>query len=237
VTLHLENSFSERWEKIQGNILEACLRVSRDPRSVSVIGVSKKKSSSDIIKVAEIGCSIFGENYIQEASDKINILRDQDYNFEFHFIGSLQRNKVGKAITLFSMIHSVDSIKLGIEINKACASSTQKEMEILLQVNVSDEDQKGGVKPHDLDELYARLAPLQFLSIKGLMTIGSIEAEESSRRKEFEKLRIIRDALEKSCSCKLPVLSMGMSDDYQIAIEEGANLVRIGSALFGERAG
>lgn len=235
VTLILEDSFSDRWERIQENIHEACSRSMRGPSLVRVIGVSKKKSFNDIIKVAEVGCSIFGENYIQEALDKIHLMREQAYNLEFHFIGSLQRNKVGKAISLFSMIHSVDSLKLGTEINKACAAATQKKMEILLQVNVSEEAQKGGVRPMDIDELYGKLASLQFLSIKGLMTIGSIEANESTRRKEFQKLRNIRDTLEKTCSCKLPVLSMGMSDDYQIAIEEGATLVRIGSALFGER--
>ncbi|HMO17524.1 MAG TPA: YggS family pyridoxal phosphate-dependent enzyme [Oligoflexia bacterium] len=242
-------SIQERWKKLEDKINLACTKASRNRNEIIVIGASKKKSPELIYEAYSSGCTHFGENYVKEAELKISELCSKTKNaniinlanelelspIEFHLIGRLQTNKVRKAVKLFSMIHTVDSLILGKLIAKEFAEISQDKLPVLLQVNISGEPQKGGILPDFVAEIYSSLIECSSIEIKGLMSIGSYKSGLSLKISEFRSLYKIKESIEHQFKIKLPELSMGMSDDFDIAIMEGSTMVRIGTLLFGER--
>jgi len=224
-------SFAERLCAIQSSIAEACERSGRRPADVALMGVSKNHPPESVAEAARCGLALFGENRVQEAKAKIPL---SPGNLEWHLIGHLQSNKCRDAVALFSMIQSVDSLRLAEELDKT-AEKQAKTMKILLEVNVAGEASKFGYKPEtvlaDLDAINA----LPRLELHGLMTIAPYTRLSENVRPYFRRLRELKDACEQKMGVPLPVLSMGMSGDFEMAIEEGSTLVRIGTALFGER--
>lgn len=209
----------------------AALRVGRSPEEIKLVAVSKSVSTDKIIEAADLGLRIFGENRVQEAKEKIEKIRD--FNIEWHMIGHLQRNKAKDAVKLFSMIQSVDSARLAETINRE-AQKIGKVQRVLLQVKLSDEESKYGVEEGELISLIETCQNLQYLRVEGLMTIPPYFENPEDVRPYFRKLREIRDSLLPRYPY-LKELSMGMSHDFELAIEEGATMVRIGTALFGQR--
>ncbi|MFN8576808.1 MAG: YggS family pyridoxal phosphate-dependent enzyme [Candidatus Sericytochromatia bacterium] len=204
------------------------------PSSVEIIAVTKTVDVDRIKLAAKAGIKNIGENKVQEALNKFNDLKD--FNLKWHLIGSLQSNKAKKAVEIFDLIHSIDSVKLANVVNKE-AEKLSKVQNVLLQVNVSREETKSGFSIEDLFKALTELSCLKNLNIIGLMTIGSNTDDENQIRFCFSELRKIKDKINKDKYFKneLNILSMGMSNDYKIAIEEGANFVRLGRAIFGER--
>ena len=213
----------ERMEK-------AALRVGRSPEEVRLGGATKGVDVDRIAEAVESGLEIVGENYVQEALRKREVLGDR---VRWHMIGHLQRNKARHAVGLFEMIHSVDSLKLAQELQKRAAKEG-REVEVLLQVNLSGEETKSGVAPEGVQELAEAISEMPNLGLKGLMTMPPYFEDPEGARPYFQALRRLRDELQRQ---GLPVeeLSMGMSADFEVAIEEGATLVRVGTAIFGQR--
>lgn len=204
----------------------------RTPNSVSLITVSKQVSVDRIEEARGAGAVIFGENKIQEAIPKIAQLGWDEISW--HFIGHLQKNKVKFLDERFDLIHSVDSFMLAEKIAGHCHSENRVQR-ILLQVNVSGETTKFGMEPSELEKKIIDFSRLKGVNVAGLMTIPPFYSDPENSRKHFSRLREIRDQCEKQSGLLLPELSMGMSHDFQIAIEEGATLVRVGTAIFGSR--
>ena len=230
-----ESAIKERLENIIKKIEQATAKASRPALSVKLIAVSKTFPLSAIKEALNCGQSIFGENYVQEAEEKHSALKDT--NAELHFIGRLQSNKAKTASRIFSMVQSVHSLSLAKELSKH-AQNLGKVLPILVQVNTSGENTKSGIYPEEAIALCRSVLSLPGVSLKGLMTIGSFVDEQSSyelRVKEFVLLRSLKIEAEKSLGVALPELSMGMSHDFELAIGEGATMVRVGSAIFGDR--
>ncbi len=213
-------------------IESACRRVGRDPSEVTLLGATKTVSPDTIRDFFECGLKVFGENRVQEFLKKYEVLKD--LNIDWHFIGRLQSNKVKYLMGKISLIHSLDRVSLAQEIQKRAdkAGVVQK---VLIEVNIGEEKTKGGVLPADLFDLFKYTLSLKNLKVLGLMCIPPYTENPQEARCYFSKLRELRDTLEKEFSVELPHLSMGMSHDFEIAIEEGATIVRIGTLLFGER--
>jgi PLP dependent protein len=224
-------NLAENLEKIRQRIRAACERAGRDPESVTLLAVSKTHPPETIQAAADGGQVFFGENKVQEARAKIPLCAGR---LRWHFIGHLQSNKCRDAVELFEMIQSVDSLPLAREISKR-AEAAARTMTVLLEVNVAGEASKFGYAPEkmlaELKELYA----LPRLEIQGLMTVPPWTAEPKKVRPHFRRLRELKEQAGTVLGAPLPHLSMGMSDDFEIAIEEGATIVRIGTALFGPR--
>jgi hypothetical protein len=214
-------------ERVQETIARACQRAGRAAGEVLLIGVSKTVETDRIRQAIEAGIPALGENRVQEARDKIDTL---GRGVPWHLIGSLQTNKAKDAARLFDWIHSVDRLELAREIDRR-AHATGRTVSGLLQVNLGDEPQKGGVAPDDVKRLLDDIAGLGHLRMLGLMAIPPQTADAESTRPYFRRLRELRDEV------GLPHLSMGMSADFEIAIEEGATMVRVGTAIFGPRQG
>lgn len=212
------------------------MRAGREPEEIKLIAVTKTVNISTICEAIEIGLRIFGENRVQEAQNKIEDLKLKFHNanIEWHMIGHLQKNKAKYAVQLFDLIHSVDSAELAKEIDKY-AEKIQKIQRILLQVKLSHEDTKHGASEDDLQRLLYEIMGLKNLKLEGFMTIPPFFDESEDARPYFKRLRELRDKFQAK-GFNLPELSMGMSGDFEIAIEEGATMVRIGTAIFGERA-
>jgi PLP dependent protein len=229
----------ENWNHLIDEVKTACHLSGRNFEDITIIGVSKKKALPVIEAAYHAGCRVFGENYVQEVEQKFVNTSFLELDPEIHFIGALQKNKAKKAVQLCTMIQSVDSFSLANEINKQARKffedTSHKKYSILLQVNVSSEAQKNGISPDLLSTLYEEVSQLNAIEVKGLMTIGSMEADDTVRSKEFQLLRKNKESLESNYQISLPYLSMGMSDDFRIAIHEGSNMIRIGSRLFGSR--
>lgn len=222
------SSIQNNLNSVRKRILSACQKAGRNPSEIKLLAVSKKFPASIVQQAVDAGHLYFGENYVQEAKDKIAEL---DPKLTFDLIGPLQRNKAKLAVGLFDCIQSVDRIELAEEISKQAVKKklTQK---ILIQVNISNEETKSGVLPDDLKELVERVGNLPSISLEGLMAIGRYyDVEDERCRKQCRDLRELRDSL----PVDLSELSMGMSHDFEVAIEEGATIVRVGSAIFGER--
>jgi pyridoxal phosphate enzyme (YggS family) len=204
------------------------------PEPVTLIGVTKTVGIDKIREAAESGLKDIGENKVQEALDKFPHL--QDLNLKWHFIGTLQSNKVKKVLKIFDLIHSVDKIELAEMINTV-AGKLGKKQEILLQVNISREDTKSGFDVDKLMLVLPRIAKLGSILVKGLMTIGPNTVNVDHIRDCFISLRVLKDRInqEKYFDQELNILSMGMTNDFKIAIEEGATMIRVGRAIFGER--
>jgi hypothetical protein len=223
--------FATRLNSIQQRIRDACGRCDREPNSITLLAVSKTHPPETIKAAADCGLVFFGENKIQEAKVKIPLCPGK---LRWHFIGHLQSNKVRDAVELFEMIQSVDSLNLAREISKR-AEQAAKRMPVLLEVNVAGEASKFGCKPEKLLAELKELHSLPRLVIQGLMTVPPFAIEPEKSRLHFRKLRELKLRCEQILGTPLPHLSMGMSGDFEIAIEEGATIVRIGTALFGPR--
>ncbi|MDP3049037.1 MAG: YggS family pyridoxal phosphate-dependent enzyme [Thermodesulfovibrionales bacterium] len=220
---------------ICGRISHAAIRAGRKPEDIKLIAVTKTISIQQIKEAIDAGLRIFGESKVQEAREKIqnSKFKIQDSNIEWHLIGHLQKNKAKTAVELFEIIHSIDSVELA-EIADKHAEKAGKIQKILLQVKLSDEISKYGTLKDNLFELVREISEMKNLRIEGLMTIPSFFENPESARPYFSELRTLRDKAE-TMGFNLPELSMGMTNDFEVAIEEGATMVRIGTAIFGER--
>jgi len=221
----------ENLNSIQQRIAAACARVGRDASSVKLLAVSKTHPPETIRAAVECGQLLFGENKIQEAKAKIPLCPGRAH---WQFIGHLQSNKVRDAVELFEMIQGVDSLAIAREISKR-AEQAAKKMPILLEVNVAGEGSKFGYAPEKLLAELNELNALPRIEIHGLMAIPPYATEPEKARPYFQKLRELKLQCEDILGAPLPHLSMGMSGDFEVAIEEGATIVRIGTSLFGER--
>jgi len=224
-------SLPDNLNSIQQRIRAACDRCGREPNSVTLLAVSKTHPPETIQAAADCGLLFFGENKIQEAKAKIPLCSAR---LRWHFIGHLQSNKCRDAVELFEMIQSVDSLSLAQEINKRCEAAA-KRMPILLEVNLAGEASKFGYKPEQLLSELKEINFLQRLEIRGLMTVPPWSPDAENSRAHFKRLRELKTECEQILGAPLPHLSMGMSGDFEVAIEEGATIVRVGTALFGPR--
>ncbi|HEU4474587.1 MAG TPA: YggS family pyridoxal phosphate-dependent enzyme [Gemmatimonadales bacterium] len=199
---------------------------------VRIIGVTKGHGPEAVRAAERVGLADIGENRVQEAMEKQGLLGDLPV--AWHLIGTLQRNKARHAAGRFDLIHSVDRLDLAAELDRRTAVDARQPM--LVQVNCSDEPQKGGVEPAGLPELLEGMRALPRVEVIGLMTMSALTDDTAEQRRAFRRLRDLRDAAERD-GHRLPELSMGMSGDYPVAVEEGATMIRLGTILFGERNG
>ena len=223
----------ENLEVVEKNICEACKRAGRDRSEVTLIAVSKTKPVSDIRQAMDCGITVFGENKVQELRDKTAEIKEP---LSWHMIGHLQANKVKYLPGVACMIHSVDNIKLAEEIEKQAAKKDLV-MDVLIEVNMAHEDTKFGLSPDEAADFVKEISTLRHLNIRGLMTIAPYTDDPESNRVYFKGLRELRDSINAMGipNVKMDTLSMGMTGDYQVAIEEGATFVRVGTGIFGER--
>jgi PLP dependent protein len=198
---------------------------------VRIVAVTKGHGAEAIRAAVSAGLEDIGENRVQEALQKRDGL--PDLAVRWHLIGTLQRNKARQVAGRFALIHSIDRADLAAELNRRVPAGSRQA--VLVQVNCSEEPQKGGISPESLADLLDQLRSLERLEVQGLMTMSALTADSSEQRRTFRQLRELRDAAERS-GHRLPQLSMGMSGDYPIAIEEGATMIRLGTVLFGERS-
>src|SRR6266404_145987 len=226
------SDIAENLECVREQIAQAAGKAGRATGDVELIAISKTHDAQHVREAYEAGQNVFGESRVQEARAKIPELPS---SLRWHFVGHLQKNKIRPALPLFELIHSVDSLALARDINRI-AEEEGAHPRILLEVNVAGEGSKFGFKPDVLRNEMEPLLGLGRLSVEGLMTIPPLAEDAEASRKFFIDLRKMRDALEKEFNVKLPHLSMGMTNDFPVAIEEGATLVRVGTAIFGERS-
>ena len=224
---------------ITNRITAAALRTNRSLADIKLVAVSKRMPSEKILQAIENGHYTFGENYVQEALEKISFIKESkgENEISFHFIGKLQSNKARKAAEIFNVIETVDSLKLARTLEKHLAT-LNKNLAAYLQVNIGKEKQKSGVMPENCEQLLQELSQFQHLKIVGLMTMPPYFTDPEKVRPYFRQLRQLSEELAaKSLIGQFgPVeLSMGMSGDFEIAIEEGATVIRIGTAIFGSR--
>ena len=219
-------------KSVQQKIAAACKRAERSPEEVQLVAVGKKFTADVIREAADAGITLFGENRVQEAKVKIP---DCPGHLRWHFIGNLQTNKCRDAVALFDMLHAVDSLHLAEELNKRCEQAA-KVMPVLLEVNVSGEGSKHGFTSETAVNAMEAFFDFPQLELHGLMTMAPYSRQPESSRPYFQKLRKVKIDCEAKLGAPLPELSMGMSGDYEIAIEEGATLIRLGTTLFGPRA-
>ncbi|MDB6155092.1 MAG: hypothetical protein JWL90_3545 [Chthoniobacteraceae bacterium] len=225
---------AESLAAVQSAIAEAAARAGRAPREIELIAVSKTHSPEAILEALDAGQTLFGESRIQEARAKIPLLPSRA---RWHFIGHLQKNKIRHALALgFELFHGIDSLELARDLNRI-AQEVSERPRVLLEVNVAGESTKFGFSPETLFAQVEALLALDRVEIDGLMTIAPLAPEAEHSRRYFAALREVRDRVQREFSFPLPQLSMGMSGDFTIAIEEGATLVRVGSAIFGSRSG
>lgn len=219
---------------VQQRIERSAKKCGRDPKTIRLVAVGKTQSADRVREAICAGATIIGENYIQEAREKFDQLADLEV--QWHFIGHLQSNKAKYAVRMFALIHSVDSIKLAKELNKQ-ARKIGKRQSILVQVNIGGEPSKSGLAEKEAAEHIVRIADMENLHIRGLMTMPPFFDEPEKARPYFAALRRLRDSLASNAglSPDFKELSMGMTGDFEAAIQEGATLVRIGTALFGAR--
>jgi pyridoxal phosphate enzyme (YggS family) len=227
------STIAENLAHVRERIEKASRRVGRDPNSVTLVTVSKTVEPQGIREAIEAGVRILGENYVQEAQKKIEILGKE---ISWHFIGHLQKNKAKYAVRLFDLIHSVDGLPLAGELNRV-AKKEGKILPILLQVDLGKEQTKFGAPEEEIARMAEQIGKLEAISIKGLMTMPPYSEDPEDSRPYFRKLRILQEHLMgiKIPGVSMEELSMGMSGDFEVAIEEGATLVRIGTAIFGPR--
>jgi hypothetical protein len=223
---------AENLHQLQHRINTACGRAGRAPESVTLQAVSKNQTPAAVRTIAGLGITLFGENRVQEAKLKIGQCPS---HLRWHMIGHLQSNKCRDAVHFFSMIQSVDSLALAQEIDK-WAGKSAKTMPILLEVNIAGEASKFGYQPAQLLADLVEINALRKIEIHGLMTIAPWSPDPERARPIFRKLRELKTECEQILGAPLPQLSMGMSGDFEAAIEEGATIVRVGTALFGARA-
>jgi len=224
-------SLAENLEHVQQRIAAACARAGRAPESVTLLAVTKTHGPETVKAAVEAGQLLFGENKVQEARAKIPLCPGRA---RWYFIGHLQSNKCRDAVELFEMIQSVDSLSLAQELNKR-AEQAAKTMPVLLEVNVAGEASKFGYQPEQMLADLKEINALRRLELHGLMAIPPLTPLPEKARPHFQRLREFKQQAESVLGVPLPHLSMGMSGDFEVAIEEGATIVRVGTALFGER--
>lgn len=231
----MEVSVRERIQHVRETIADACEKAGRDPREVKIVAVTKGISVELIDEALACGIRIFGENRVQEALRKMPFFAGRDA--EWHFIGRIQRNKIKKIVERFQCVHSLDCGDFGREMGKRLQKGGRMEYPVFLEVNLTGKETQGGIQEERLSELVYEVAAVPCLRVVGLMTIGPLGGSEKDIRRVFGRLRELRDMVN---SLKIPgvfltELSMGMSDDYPLAILEGATVLRLGRAIFGER--
>lgn len=224
---------AENYRDVEQKVKEACARSGRDRSEVTLIAVSKTKPVEMIQEAMEAGAEVFGENKVQELCDKYEVLPDR---LHWHLIGHLQRNKVKYVVGKAELIHSVDSLRLAEEISKE-AVKKDVQVNILIEVNVAEEESKFGVSVENTEALIREIAPLPNVHIQGLMTIAPYVTNPEENRPVFSTLKklAVDIKMKNIDNVSMDVLSMGMTGDYQVAIEEGATMVRVGTGIFGER--
>jgi len=203
------------------------------PTGVDLVAAAKTREPEELLEAMQSGVKTIGENYVQEAEKKYEVVGGK---VRWHFIGHLQKNKVKKAVRIFDMIETVDSVEIAKEIDKRC-SQIDKVMPILIEINSGREEQKSGVLPENAEQLIKEISGLQHMAVMGLMTMGPRFGDPEDSRPYFVETRKIFDKIKKLNipNIEMRYLSMGMTNSYKIAIEEGANIVRIGTKIFGER--
>jgi pyridoxal phosphate enzyme (YggS family) len=219
------------WKAVQQRIEAACARAGRELGSVTLVAVSKGQPPEVICAAAALGLSLFGESKVQEAKAKIPLCPGR---LRWHMVGHLQTNKCRDAVGLFEMVQSVDSLRLAEELNQR-ADQAAKTLPVLLEVNAVGEASKFGCRPDQLLADLGRINALPRLELHGLMTVPPWALDPEKVRPVFRQMRELKQRCEQLLGAPLPHLSMGMSGDFEVAIEEGATMVRIGTALFGER--
>jgi PLP dependent protein len=227
----MATNIAENLAAIRQRIEAACARARRDPAGVTLVAVTKGQPPEAVRAAVESGQVVFGENRVQEAKAKISQCPGAA---RWHMIGHLQSNKARDAVALFEMIESIDSLSLAAEVNK-WADKSAKTMRVLLEVNVAGESSKFGYNPDRLLEEFLEINSLPKVEIHGLMTVAPWAQEPEKVRSVFRRLRELKVKCEEKLGAPLPQLSMGMSGDFEVAVEEGATIVRIGTALFGPR--
>lgn len=226
------SSVAENLERVREQVAEAAAKVGRAVDEIQLVAITKTHAAERVREAIEAGQTLFGESRVQEARAKIPLL---PASLRWHFVGHLQKNKIRHALPLFEVFHSIDSLALAHEMNRI-ADEDGMHPRVLLEINVSGEGSKFGFKPETVRAEMESLLALPRLSIEGLMTIPPLAENAEASRQFFAQLREFRDALEKEFDLKLPQLSMGMTTDFTVATEEGATLVRVGTAIFGERS-
>jgi len=238
--IKVQTGILERIKSVQERISDACLRSRRDPESVQILAVSKTKPAEMVVEAFQAGLRDFGENRFQETPGKIQqvakLLAEQNSQLRWHFIGHLQSNKVRKVLEYFTRIQSLDSEKLIQQVDRI-AGEMGLRVEGMLQVNVSGSPTQFGFAPHQISSVLEKTASCKHLFITGLMAIGPNTTNEYLIRRAFERIRLEAERIDRQTipNVKIAALSMGMSGDFEIAIEEGATMVRLGTVIFGER--
>ena len=230
-----QDEIATRLRAIRARIVAAATKCGRDPKDVRLIAISKTHPASAIKRVIEFGALDVGENRVQEAEGKISELgRDAA---RWHLVGHLQANKARRAVTLFDFIHSLDSLDLARRLDRLCEEEGREKLAVLVQVDLGHEETKSGIDESELTHLVENLGPLQRLELTGLMTLPPFFDDPEQSRPFFRRLRQLRDELAArgAFGNGIGELSMGMTNDFEVAIEEGATMVRVGTAIFGER--
>ncbi len=223
-------NIAENLARIEARIVAACERAGRARDEVMLLSVTKRRPLEHARELLRLGSTNFGENRIQEARERIPEMPE---GISWHMIGHLQKNKAKYVPGLFQWIHSVDSIALAEQLNRAFEKAPGlPRLNVLLQFNVSGEEQKYGAEPDNAEELLGMVRALPRLEVRGLMCMAPHFDDPQATRPMFRQLRTLRDRLQVACNLPLPELSMGMSEDFEVAIEEGSTMVRVGSALF-----
>lgn len=233
--VHVSNSIAKTIQTIREKIRQAALRVGRDPSSIRLVAATKTVSPANLEEAYVVGVRIFGENRLQEAQEKRRGLGPRE-GLAWHFIGRMQRRKLKEIVGNFALLHSVENLEQARGIN-AVAEKLGIQQEVLLEVNIAGEASKGGFTTQELEDGMEDLDRLSHVSIQGLMTLPPWKENPEEVRPYFTQLRQLRDRLARHSWTRIRMaeLSMGMSHDYEMAIEEGATMVRIGTAIFGER--
>jgi hypothetical protein len=233
-TVHHDEGFKNRLGLIAGRIESAAQRVGREPNDITLIAVSKTHPAASIHEALESGLRHFGENRVQEAEQKIPYIGREAATW--HLIGHLQANKARKAVQLFDTIHSLDSVQLAARLDRICSEEGRESLPVLIQVDLAGEATKSGVSENELDQLVEVVTKCSHLELKGLMVLPPFFENPEDVRPFFRRLRELGENLERQEFLKERCeLSMGMSHDFEIAIEEGATMVRVGTAIFGSR--
>jgi len=238
------NGLAERIARVHATIAQAAERAGRSPTDIALVAVSKTHPASAVLEAVQAGLRQFGENRVEEAAAKIaEVAKATDAALTWHMIGHIQSRKARDVAPLFAVVQSVDSLRLAVKLAQAIPDGHR--IEVLLECNVSGEMSKAGFAAHDWEANQAALdalandlravAQLPGLDVRGLMTMAPIVDDMEAVRPVFRSLRRLRDALQNQVGLPLPELSMGMTDDFSVAVEEGATIVRVGRAIFGER--
>ncbi len=226
------STIGDNYLEVKKRVEQAALRCGRDPKEITLVAVSKTKGVEEIRQAVEAGAHILGENKVQEIQAKY----DELPGVEWHLIGHLQTNKVKYIVDKVKMIHSLDSLKLAQEIDRRCAAAGVA-MDVLVEVNIGGEESKSGVAPEEAEVLCLEAAKLPNIRVKGLMTVAPVVENPQDARVYFRKMnKLFVDIKAKNYdNIDMAYLSMGMTHDFEVAIEEGANIVRVGTAIFGAR--